>query len=199
MKLFAASLAGFAALLVANGAAPASPTRTTQYMYAPFFGGHVIPRLHVVRSRRGYCWTGSLADSGRVDAWRCFIGNVIHDPCFSDLVRKVKGYVVCASAGWSSRVVKIVLTRRLPLARANRPNEPFDRPPWSIRLAGGKGCTAFTGATGTIAGQGISYGCAGGGVLVGLPRRTKPAWTIGYAPSFKSRRATRVAITQAWW
>jgi hypothetical protein len=39
------------------------------------------PTIHV-RSRSGYCYTGSLTIA-RSDAWRCFVGNYLYDPCFS--------------------------------------------------------------------------------------------------------------------
>jgi hypothetical protein len=172
---------------------------TGKDLFAPFVGGRLNTSLHVAQTRRGFCWAGSLADSGRTDAWRCFIGNVIYDPCFSDPSKRAQRFVVCASTPWSRRVTKLVLTRRLPLGQRNPAGSPLRRAPWAIQLASGKRCLALTGATGTIAGRGVAYGCLGGGYLLGEPRRAKPTWTIFYAAGYKARRASRVAIEEAWW
>jgi hypothetical protein len=171
---------------------------TGRNLFGPFVGGRLNTSLHVAQARRGFCWTGSLADSGRTDAWRCFIGNFIHDPCFSDPSKPAPRFVVCASTPWSRRVVKIVLTRKLPRGQRNPAGSPLRRAPWAVELASGKRCLALTGATGTIAGRGVSYGCLGGGYLLGTPRRAK-TWTIFYAAGYKARRASRVAIAEAWW
>lgn len=186
-------------LVTAAGVGAASTTPTSKHVFRPFVGGRLSPSLHVVRARRGFCWTGSLADSGRGDAWRCLIGDRIYDPCFSDRSGAATGFVVCALTPWSAKAVKIVLTRKLPLAQRNRSGAPMRRAPWAIKLESGKACTALTGATGTIRGQGVAYGCFGGGYLLGAPRRTVPTWTISYAAGYKARRVTRVAIAEAWW
>jgi hypothetical protein len=191
-----------AALVVAAaafGTGGTAPRPTTKYLLAPFVGGRLSSGLHVSRTRRGFCWVGSLADSGRSDAWRCLSGNLIHDPCFSDKSKPGPSFVVCPSTPWSRAVVKIVLTRKLPLGQANPAGSPLRRAPWAIEVASGKKCLALTGATGQIAGRGVSYGCVGGGYLLGTPRRAKPTWTIFYAAGYKARRATRVTIAEAWW
>jgi hypothetical protein len=60
-------------------------------------------------------------------------------------------------------------------------------------------CVALTGATGAIAGFGIDYGCKGGGVLAGEPRRSSAPWTIFYARSFKAGTLDERQIAEAWW
>ena len=172
---------------------------TSKYLFAPVVGGRVSPRLHVAQTRRGFCWTGSLADAGRTDAWRCLIGNAIHDPCFSDVTKPAPRFVLCAPTPWSRRVVEIVLVRKLPLGQKNPAGDPLRRAPWAIRLGTGKKCLALTGATGTIAGRGVAYGCLGGGYLLGEPRRAKHTWTSSYAAGYKAHRVSRVAIAEAWW
>jgi hypothetical protein len=185
------ALAALAAILALGPA-------TGKNLFAPFVDGRLNTSLHVAQTRRGFCWTGSLADSGRSDAWRCFIGNFIHDPCFSDPSKSAPRFVVCAPTPWSRKVVKIVLTRKLPLGQRNPAGSALRRAPWGIQIVSGNRCLALTGATGTIVGRGVSYGCVGGGYLLGTPRRAKP-WTIFYAARYKARRASRVAIAEAWW
>jgi hypothetical protein len=159
----------------------------------------VSPGLHVVRTARGYCWEGSAADWGRSDARRCFIGNFIHDPWFSDSSTTTNGYVVCAATPWSRKVVKIALTRKLPLAQRNPSGSPLRRRPWAIKLSSAQKCVAFTGATGTIAGRAVAYGCVPRGYLLGEPRRTGATWTIWYAAGYKARHISRATIAEAWW
>jgi len=50
---------------------------TQTYRYAPSVAVAVQPR-----SEENSCWTSSIA-SGRHDAFRCVMGNLIHDPCFT--------------------------------------------------------------------------------------------------------------------
>ena len=172
---------------------------TGKNLFAPFIGGRLNTSLHVAQTRRGFCWTGSLADSGRTDAWRCLVGNLIHDPCFSDVTKPAPSFVVCAPTPWSRKVVKITLTRKLPLGQRNPAGDPLRRAPWALMLRSGKKCLALTGATGTIAGRGVAYGCVGGGYLLGTPRRARHMWTISYAAGYKAHRVARVAIAEAWW
>ena len=77
-------LAAAVVLLVATGAsaAPATGGRPTNVnIVEPFQpDGSLKPRLRVVRSARGSCFTGSVADPSRPDAWRCTVGNLILDP-----------------------------------------------------------------------------------------------------------------------
>lgn len=57
-------------------AAPARGGRPTNVnIVNPFPDGSLKPRLRVVRSARGACFTGSVADPSRPDAWRCTAGN----------------------------------------------------------------------------------------------------------------------------
>ncbi len=41
------------------------------------------PATLPTEEKAGNCWTASLAEPYREDAWRCTSGNVIYDPCFS--------------------------------------------------------------------------------------------------------------------
>jgi hypothetical protein len=193
--LLAVGALSFAAASVGS----ATPAATSKHLFRPFVGGKLSAGVHVVRARRGYCWTGSGAAYLRRDAWRCFIGNEIYDPCFADPSGSVTGFVVCSFwMPWSNRVVKILLTRRLPASQRNPGGAVTRRDPWAVKLRSGKGCTTFTGATGTIAGKGVHYGCVGGGYLLASPRRAR-TWTITYAASYKARSTRRVAIAEAWW
>src|SRR5947207_50730 len=146
----------FAALLAIAGTAsgvdrPASQheAATTIHLYAPFNGGGIASNVQIARSASGYCWTSSGADA-RDDAFRCFVGNVINDPCFADQTSFAK-YVLCPLYLPVSKVLRINLTKRLPSNTGS--GDPTRYAPWAVRTASGKWCTGFTGATGQIAGM----------------------------------------------
>lgn len=66
-------------------------------------------------------------------------------------------------------------------------------------LARGVTCGLSTGATGTVAGLRLNYGCSNGAWLLGDPDRRAALWRILYLPSFNARQATSVPILTAWW
>jgi hypothetical protein len=153
--------------------------------------------VRVGKTGDGYCWEGSIADT-RPDAWRCFLGNFILDPCFSNDTGTSK-FVICADSPWSP-VTKLSLTKKLPRSLANpAKSDPTTGRPWAIELIDSTRCVALTGATGAIAGLGIDYGCAEGSVLAGEPRRTNAMWTIFYGASFKAGTLNERQIAQVWW
>jgi hypothetical protein len=174
-----------------------TPRPTSSHIYAPFNGGTVAAGVKVAKTARGYCWTSSGADR-RPDAWRCFLDNQILDPCFSNEAG-TSGFVLCAQDPWSI-VTKLGLTKALPRTQANPETaDPTARAPWAVQLSDGTRCTALTGATGAIAGLGLDYGCTGGTVLAGVPRRTTSAWKIFYASGFKAKTLSERSISEAWW
>ena len=172
----------------------AAVTRTSLHLYAPFNGGGTARGVRVARSASGYCWTTSIGDS-RSDAFRCFVGNYIHDPCFANTLVP-SNFVLCPLAQPGSKLLRINLTKPLP----SRPetSNPTRYPPWFIQLANGQWCGRTQGATGLIAGLPISYGCTHG-VLLGNPHRSTSLWTIFFATSFQASQFRSVAIRTAWW
>jgi len=187
----------FAALLLGSAgpsaAAVASAPVTTLHVYAPFAGGSIAPGIRVARTVSGYCWTSSIGD-WRSDAFRCFVGNLIHDPCFANTVNR-PSFVLCPLYRPGQKVLRINLTKPLP----SRPvaGDPTRHAPWFIRLANGQWCGREEGATGLVAGLPISYGCTHG-VLLGNPHRGH-SWTMFFARNFTARQYKRVPITAVWW
>jgi hypothetical protein len=111
------------------GGASALPLATSLHIYSPFAADGIAAGVHVTKHGRGYCWEGSLADN-RSDAWRCFLGNLILDPCFSTETGS-SSFVLCADSPWSG-VVRLTLTRRLPRRYGNRGGDPSTKPPWAV-------------------------------------------------------------------
>lgn len=182
------------ALLVLAGAAGAGTRTTRVTVYRPFAGGRLAPGFVVAHAARGSCWTGSIADE-RSDAWRCFVGNVIHDPCFSD--PRVHGWVACAVAPFGRRVLRLNLTKPLPRKQANR-GRPGRGDPWAVKLPGGTVCTAFTGATFLYRGLRASYGCTSKAFLAGSPNRSRPTWTMVLGTSPKAPPRTALILAALW-
>src|SRR6266404_6004163 len=162
----------FAALFVTAGTASGAdrPTlqgriATTIHLYAPFNGGGMAAGVQIARTASGYCWIGSLADV-RGDAFRCFVGNYIHDPCFANQIGFAH-YVLCPLYSPGAQVLRINLTKKLPSNLGS--GDPTRYPPWAVRTSNGEWCTIITGATDAVAGLRINYGCSGGGILLGRP------------------------------
>lgn len=95
-----------------------------------------------IEQAEGQCWTGSLA-APRAGAFRCSVGNAIHDPCFVS-----NGQVACPTGDPAvNEGVLIQLSKPLPappLAWENPPDpaHPF---PWWVRLTGEGSCGVLTG------------------------------------------------------
>ncbi len=140
----------------------------------------------------------STADVSRSDAYRCFPGvnevaRSIGDPCFTDgFAGGTK--LLCALSPIDSGVAEVDPTGGLDdLERPSR-DEAL---PWFLVLANGKRCRIYTGATGTLAGQRLNYGCRHGGEVYGDPQRGQQPWRILYkAPG--SATADEVAIARVY-
>jgi hypothetical protein len=175
---------------------------TRVHQFAAFRPGRLAPQLHVAHQVSGSCPGPSLVVGRRsVLAWRCSIGNHIRDPCFSS--SETSRSAVCLIRPWRTGVLLVRLTSRLPsetlLAHA-------ERNPWGIWTSNGKRCVSYSGsAYGVMAGRSVTYGCDGGGILLGFANTRKGLWTIDYAPRYagpgatrRQARISRVGITDVW-
>ena len=125
----------------------------------------------------GSCWTNSIAAPYRSDAWRCAVGNEIHDPCFQILNGKdllcepdPKNPIVSSSTVLS-------LTKPLPKPKEHlSPATPYDGA-WLIELKGGITCTPFTGTLPfSDKGDVASYSCSDKRLIFGF-NTDKKVWT----------------------
>lgn len=147
------------------------------------------------RTVSGYCWTGSIA-ANRKDAWRCFVGNTIRDPCFSSPLDP--GYVACPNPGLT-KGIKIKLTKKLPHKFANHRQPSVRARPWLIQTASRRRWEFVTGATTVVDGRPADYFSRGTrAALWGLPiRRTQP-WKIYWAPMNATSLHKKVRIRHVW-
>jgi hypothetical protein len=192
-----------AALVIPAGAtAGGGPVITVFRAFTPA-GKPALP----VKSAHGYCWTGSIA-AQRSDAWRCFIGNDIADPCFSS--QHAAGVVLCPTPQLTL-ATEIQLTRALPRSMADHGQPTVRSRPWLIELGesslagtAGARCELVTGATSAIGGVPEAYFCTGHALasmgLWGAPAQGPGGWSIRIAPDSSTSllHATRVHITHMW-
>lgn len=182
---------GVIAALVAPATASAGSHQTTVRKVTLLTGsGHLRPRYTVTSTHQGRCWTSSF-ENGHL--YRCFTGNLIHDPCWKESGRRS---VVCLAAPWSTRVIRIRLTRRLPATDSYGPRL------WGLRIGDGVrvNCTASQGASGAVDGEGISYYCQRDWALLGSPDRSTALWTMDTARWVKDHYEARGPrhLTVAW-
>ena len=133
------------------------------------------PTLQITDHITGSCWTGSLANPGRPDAWRCASGSRIYDPCFMAGIQPPA--VACLQTPWATETV--LLTLEEPLHIPADPAAMLAQQPWALELADGvRRTVATTGAGLSIAGMRVTYGCSDGSSAVGTVDRTEPVWRI---------------------
>lgn len=112
--------------------------------------------MHVTGKQSGRCWTASIA-SQRSDAYRCMVGNEIHDPCFT----LSQHAVACPTDIQANRGIVISLAQPLP-----EPNPAHSV--WGMQLQSGAQCNR---GTGTIL-PGYEFYCAGGLICSAPPPGT---------------------------
>lgn len=187
--------AAAAALAIFVFVAPAAAvTRVSEY--SPFnAGGDLRAGLQAVPAFGGSCRTGSFLARAD-DAYRCFSGIVIRDPCFLDEKQgsSSRSVVVCVESPWSTNVVRLRVTGAFSGARGVGPGEA----PWGVRLASGRRCVRIAGVTARVMGRQITYACSGHRWLLGAPNRVRPTWTIQQIREPTDRRPRRVEIAHAW-
>lgn len=91
--------------------------------------------MRVAARQSGYCWTASIA-SQRSDAYRCMVGNAIHDPCFELSAQSV----ACPLDAAANSGLVVALNKPLPPA-------PSNANAWQMQLASGATCGIGTGTT----------------------------------------------------
>jgi hypothetical protein len=169
-------------------------TSTTIYQT---FTPHGLIRFHT-RSRAGYCPSGS-EETLRRDAWRCFSGNFIYDPCFNSA--RDPGIVACPAAPWLDTGVKIKLTKPLARAYGNHSAPSMRLQPWALELYDGRRCLFGDGASSTVEGKRLNYFCGAPDSqegLWGFPSRGSEPWTILSASFQATVLNTRVTVRHAW-
>jgi hypothetical protein len=183
-----------AAAVVAVPASAVARTTTTATIFQAFKPDGT-PTLHA-RAKSGHCFTGSITIN-RKDAWRCFVGNGLFDPCFSSTL--APGKVMCPNVQLNGGV-EIRLTKGLPRAMGNHKRPSLRDQPWDIQLTSGRHCVFASGASNILHGVRMNYFCDARGAfgLWGFPNRRSEPWTILSAPATARHLHGRSAIRRAW-
>jgi hypothetical protein len=186
-------------LPAASGAAGQARMRATTngtqvIHYQPWSGSVLAPGFRAVHRRSGRCFATAIASS-RADAYRCFTGNLIHDPCFAAPGRNPRTVACPDGAAASRRVVLIHLMAPPPV-----PLSGLARAYFEVELRGGATCDPLTGTVPKVGGRFANWTCTGEHVLSGRPRWEQGSLRI-WARSGVGRAAgwKRVALARAWW
>jgi hypothetical protein len=179
---------------------PVCSPATQIKLITPFQSGNLGIGFAVTARGDGECFARSAAVPGRPDAWRCSIGNAIHDPCLQNVLGDPK-VLACPDTPWSANVSLLTLARPLPTDSPvdDARKAPLkDTMPWALEMTNGRRCTLFSGATAPIAGMRINYGCPGGFIAVGEIDRSRPVWRIFFQGE-KSISLELADIAVAWY
>lgn len=196
--------AGAAAGVTVGAAGAVAPAKTVVTTYEAFTSsGQIIPQ---VMYRSGYCVGGSYS-SARRDAFRCYSGNYIYDPCF-DSQRHVN-IVVCPRfvvAGPIERDTGVAIRLTKPLADPNPPHQRLQ--PLVIETTSGEYFEFSGGATtgGSLGHDDVRLNYvdnpAEKAELWGFPDRASRLWTIpetrGRSTPVRLKASDRVAIRRVW-
>jgi hypothetical protein len=200
--LAASLLAALAVSLLAacgsggSGAASASPPGTRQVHVSPVTaaGAPVAGYRVTSRAARAQCSPGSEAVG---QAYRCFAGNTVYDPCWAE--RAGSPTVLCVADPWLHTVAELRVRSPLGAVPAEGGGSPGE--PWGVQLAGGQRCVLAQGAHGAFDGVAVDYYCAPGLSLLRGLDRGPATWTarsvIDKSGKFSAGPAERIAI--AWY
>jgi hypothetical protein len=115
-----------------------------------------VPSAPTGDTREGSCATKSTVAFTRPDAYRCAVGNEIHDPCFR--VPPIGDQLVCdvnpalKTSGFLLKLIKPSLPQPSHVARS--------RAPWILKLGDGSICETMTGTLPAVNGQPARWSCA---------------------------------------
>ena len=147
----------------------AAPTRRLHV--SPVTSAGIAVRGYRVTSRASgaSCEPGSEAIG---QAYRCFAGNAVYDPCWP--AKTASPTVLCVADPWLRTAAELKVSSALGAIPATGPSAGE---PWGVQLASGQRCVLAQGAHNEFSGQVVDYYCRPGlALLRGLNR--KPAtWT----------------------
>lgn len=185
-------------LLSTLSCAQEASTSTQVRIFTPYTTNGLSIGLAVTDEVSGSCFASSVASGARPDAWRCTVDNTIYDPCFENLFGDQKT-LACAESPFPANVVLLTLTADLPAAQHIGELDVTKAMPWALELENGEKCTLLTGATASVAGMRINYGCSENAYVVGSIDRSLPLWRVFYQTINRSLSLNQLGVTTAWY
>lgn len=122
------------------------------------------------RAANAQCSPGSEAIG---QAYRCFAGNAVYDPCWAE--KAAAPTVLCVTNPWLHTAARLRVSSPLEPIPAEGGGGPGE--PWGIQLAGGQRCSLAQGAHGTFEGTVVDYYCTPGLSLLRGLNRASATWT----------------------
>jgi hypothetical protein len=113
-----------------------------------------VPDILPTTSVAGSCSGISIAEPYRQDAFRCSVGSLLYDPCFTT---KDSNLMFCQVNPVSGIPVVIRLTKALPKIATSKIVQ--DNWAWFLKLSDGTVCSPFTATRPNISGKTGYYGC----------------------------------------
>jgi hypothetical protein len=136
-------------------------------------------------------------------AYRCFAGNYVYDPCWLDNAYAAQASVLCLSDPWDTRAVRLTVAAGGLPAFLGPPQQIDLRYPWGVRLADGEECVAVQGTHDGDDGKIVDYSCGHNyrHVLLRPIDQSSSRWTVqsayfdgaGYQPGPLEH------VTTAWY
>jgi hypothetical protein len=185
----------FSALVLPGGtpgAGAASTAETAVHFFEPYTATGLSSSVKVTRTSSGYCWIGSNVAEDP-NAYRCFIGNEIVDPCFASPFVNSPTAVVCGDP-WDG-VIQLRLTKSLP-SRSLRDSNVDPQVGWLLQLANGSRCQISGGATGSVDGVRVAYACSGSAQAGALIWTGEP-WRVEFIAKGATKPTSEV-VSVAW-
>jgi hypothetical protein len=144
-----------------------------------------------VRTAKGSCWVSSELAT-RTDAYRCTIGDVIYDPCFSSQYSASLNKVACPTSPKEMQVIE--LTDPLP----EQLNDEGELQVWMLILGNGDQCNSGIGAGPDPRGDlYLSMTCESGSLIWGNPDKSSSAWTVQASKDEKGPLST-MQVTEVY-
>jgi hypothetical protein len=195
-------------------------TRTETAIFHPWTDRLAVkPSFTVEKRVKGNCFDGSGADFGNANAYRCFSGHLIYDPCFAPdtLWQRARGEtLVCIGGPWEPRVTLLTVIRlNKPEAFPGHPLPTREEMiayrkkanPWALELPGGIGCIFVSGASMELADRRYNYICFDEddpvygenhiGWVLGDPNRSEPVWRVQFSRTGETA-FEEVLVKKAW-
>jgi hypothetical protein len=177
------------------GATAAAATAATRQVHVAPVGpdGTATASFRVTSTATGAtCEPGSEAIG---QAYRCFAGNEVYDPCWAE--KASSPTVLCVGEPWAATAARLTVGGTLaPLAGP----APGPAPPWGVELADGQRCILLQGAHSEFGGQVIDYYCNPHLSLLRGLTEAAPLWrarSVVLADG-QSRSGPPEVITTAW-
>ena len=136
------------------GGQAVTPPRTQQVHVSPVTaaGAPVAGYRVMSRATGAQCSLGSEAIG---QAYRCFAGNAVYDPCWA--AKSASPTVICLADPWLHAVDELQVNS--PLGPVPAEGGGGAGEPWGVQLAGGQRCALAQGAHGTFDGKVVDYYC----------------------------------------